>query len=94
MSEDENRRAARDSVFLFAALRVAGEDAEHRVKVRNLSETGLMAEGDARIRPGSTVTIELRNIGQVEGSVAWVMGSRFGVMLSNPLDPLKVRLLP
>ncbi|WP_230206801.1 PilZ domain-containing protein [Novosphingobium sp. Gsoil 351] len=91
MVEDENRRAPRDSVFLFATLRLAGEDAEYRVKVRNLSETGLLAEGDVPVRPGSSVGFDLRNIGWVEGTVAWVLGDRFGVQLGETIDPTKAR---
>ena len=78
MSDQDNRRADRDSLFLLAAVKVDGSEEEHRVKIRNLSLTGLMAEGDARVRPGSRIEIDIRNIGWMAGSVAWVVDNRLG----------------
>lgn len=39
-----NRQDTRDSLFLMADFRVAGQSATHSVRVRNLSAGGLMAE--------------------------------------------------
>ena len=71
MSNVDTRQVNRDSLFLLAQLRVDGQDALYRVKVRNLSAGGMMAEGEAKVMRGSLVVVELRNIGWVEGSVAW-----------------------
>ena len=72
MSNSDQRHINRDSLFVMAALRAADSSKEHRVKVRNLSDGGLMAEGDVRVVRGTKVSIELRNIGWTDGSVAWV----------------------
>jgi hypothetical protein len=91
MSESDQRHITRDSLFVLAALRVAGRDQTYRVKVRNLSAGGLMAEGDLRVVRGTPLSVELRNVGWVEGSVAWVQETRFGIAFDEEIDPLVVR---
>ena len=91
MSNVDTRQVNRDSLFLLAQLRVDGQDTVHRVKVRNLSAGGMMAEGDARVMRGSLVRVELRNIGWVEGSVAWKQDNRFGIAFVDEIDPTEVR---
>lgn len=88
---DENRHLNRDSLFLMAELRVDGEDGEHRVKVRNLSAGGMMGEGRVRVARGNVVELNLRNIGWVEGTVAWVQDDRFGIAFVEDIDPLLAR---
>jgi hypothetical protein len=89
MSNVDTRQLSRDSLFLMARLRVEGDSsgAEYRVKVRNLSSGGLMAEGVAKVTCGSRIAIELRNIGWVEGSVAWKADDRFGIAFIEEIDP-------
>ena len=87
MDGSENRQIARDSLFVMADLRVADSDAEHRIKVRNLSAGGMMGEGAVRVARGDKVTVNIRNIGWVEGSVAWVQDDRFGVAFQEEIDP-------
>jgi hypothetical protein len=91
MSNVDTRQVNRDSLFLLAQLRVDGQDVVHRVKVRNLSAGGMMAEGEARVTRGSLVMVELRNVGWVEGSVAWKQGNRFGIAFVTEVDPVVVR---
>lgn len=91
MSHVDTRQVNRDSLFLLAQLRVDGQDTVHRVKVRNLSAGGMMAEGDVRVMRGSLVRVELRNIGWVEGSVAWKQDNRFGIAFVDEIDPTEVR---
>jgi prepilin-type processing-associated H-X9-DG protein len=91
MSNVETRQVNRDSLFLLAQVRVDGQDAVTRVKVRNLSAGGMMAEGDSRVVRGSSVQVELRNIGWVDGSVAWKQDNRFGIAFVDEIDPAVVR---
>ena len=79
MSNVDTRQVNRDSLFLLAHVRVDGQPAVSRVKVRNLSPGGMMAEGDAKVVRGTLVAVELRNLGWVEGSVAWKQDNRFGI---------------
>jgi hypothetical protein len=91
MANLETRQIERDSLLLLARLRVEGGEAEYRVKVRNLSAGGMMAEGNAPVARGSLVSIDLRNIGWIEGSVAWKQDDRFGIAFASEIDPLVPR---
>lgn len=91
MSNVDTRQVNRDSLFLLAQVRVDGQDAVSRVKVRNLSAGGMMAEGDSKVIRGSLVAVELRNIGWIEGSVAWKQDNRFGIAFVDEIDPSLVR---
>jgi len=92
--EDGGKRdTARDSMFLQAVLRPlnGGNPPAFTVRVRNLSSGGLMAESDVKVAINDQITVELRNIGQVEGKVAWVRASRFGVTFETTVDPKLAR---
>jgi hypothetical protein len=87
MSGVDTRHINRDSLFLMAEVRLEGDSTGHRVKVRNLSAAGMMAEGDMQVTRGARVTVELRNVSAVEGSVVWVQDNRFGVAFAREIDP-------
>ncbi|SFF73667.1 PilZ domain-containing protein [Novosphingobium sp. CF614] len=91
MNEGDNRQIARDSLFLMADLRIDGLEGEYRIKVRNLSAGGMMGEGPVRIVRGSIVEVNIRNVGWVKGSVAWVQDNRFGVAFREDIDPKLAR---
>lgn len=92
MSNIDTRQEHRGSLFLLAQLRVEGSADEHRVKLRNLSARGMMAEGPVRVSRGELVSVELRGIGWVEGSVAWKQDTRFGIAFVEEIDAAKVRI--
>ena len=91
MTEIENRQIARDSLFLMADLRIDGLDGEYRIKVLNLSAGGMMGEGGIQVMRGTLVAVNIRNIGWVAGSVAWVQENRFGVAFTEEIDPKLAR---
>ena len=91
MNDSENRQVTRDSLFLMADLRVDGLDGEYRIKVRNLSAGGMMVEGPVHVVRGAVVDVNIRNVGWVEGSVAWVQDNRFGVAFREDIDPKLAR---
>ena len=91
MDVNENRQLGRDSLFLMADLRVDGLDGEHRIKVRNLSAGGMMGEGAVRVVRGAVVSVHVRNIGWVSGTVAWVQENRFGVAFCDEIEPKLAR---
>ena len=93
MDESELRQITRDSLFVMADLRVDGLESEHRIRVRNLSSGGMMAEGTFNVQRGQVVWINVRNIGWVEGAVAWVQDSRFGIAFREEIDPRVARAL-
>lgn len=92
MSSVETRHVSRDSLFLFAELAFEGRTGEYRVKVRNLSAGGMMAEtADVVPAQGDRLTAQLRNVGAVRGVVAWTQDKRFGVAFETEIDPKVVR---
>jgi PilZ domain len=91
MTGVETRSVARDSLFLLADIRIEQSADIHRVRVRNLSDGGMMGEGQLRVQRGHRLTIELRNIGVVGGAVAWVQDNRFGIAFDEEIDSQKAR---
>lgn len=91
MDEAEQRQIARDSLFVMADLRLDGSEEVHRIKMRNLSAGGMMGEGPVRVARDAVVHVELRNIGWVEGLIAWVQGNRFGIAFREEIDPKLAR---
>jgi len=91
MSDSDNRNISRDSLFIMAEVRLDGREGEHRVKVRNLSAGGMMAEGPVKAVRGERVEVNLRNVGWVGGTVAWVQDNRFGVAFAEDVDPAVIR---
>jgi hypothetical protein len=91
MTGVETRSVARDSLFLLADIRVEHKAEAHRVRVRNLSDGGMMGEGQLRVQRGHRVSVELRNIGAVAGTVAWVQDNRFGVAFDEEVDSQMAR---
>ncbi|GAA4045867.1 PilZ domain-containing protein [Parerythrobacter jejuensis] len=91
MSAVDTRNISRDSMFLMAEVRLEGADSGDRIKVRNLSAGGMMAEGGAKVLRGSRLSVDLRNIGWVDGHVAWVQDNRFGIAFDNEVDPALAR---
>lgn len=91
MDGNDNREIGRDSLFLMADLHVDGQDGEHRIKVRNLSAGGMMGEGRVRVLRGAVVGVNIRNLGWVEGCVAWVQDDRFGIAFRDEIDPKLAR---
>ena len=89
---NDNRQIARDSLFVLADLRVDGLDGEHRIKVRNLSSGGMMGEGPVRVTRGVAVQVSIRNIGWVDGTIAWIQENRFGIAFIEEIDPKVARL--
>jgi hypothetical protein len=87
MSGVDTRHINRDSLFLMAEVRLEGDSTSHKVKVRNLSAGGMMAESDMQVVRGARVTVDLRNLPSVTGSVAWVQENRFGVAFAQEIDP-------
>lgn len=91
MNELDHRQVERDSLFLMADLRLEGGAGEHRVKVRNLSAGGMMAEGAVRVTRGAPLEVNLRNVGWTTGVVAWIQDNRFGIAFAEEIDPKLVR---
>ncbi|MDE1914521.1 MAG: PilZ domain-containing protein [Sphingomonadales bacterium] len=93
-ASEEKRHSFRNSLFMSAPCRIEGLDGEVMVKLRNISEKGVMAEGLPKPREGAMVSLQLRNLGWVEGSIAWVQNQRFGIIFARDIDPAIVKYTP
>ena len=91
MTAIETRSLKRDSLFLSADVTLAEGSGPVRVKVRNLSDGGMMAEAAISVERGTRLTIDRRNIGPIKGSVAWTQDNRFGIVFDDEIDSKKVR---
>ena len=85
------RGRGRDSLFLMATVRLPGDKEARSVRVRNLSEGGLMIESDRIVPVGAVLTLTLRGIGDITGRVAWCAERRIGIALDQPIDPRRAR---
>ena len=85
------RTNQRDSLFLLTSLCAPDGHFRTKVRVRNLSATGLMADCPIPIAKGEAVLLDLRGIGPVAGSVIWVQGERLGVLFDQAVDPQHAR---
>lgn len=88
MSGVQRRSVEREGVFLLADARVGRDPAQHRIKVRNLSQRGLMGEGPVQVTSGTRVSIDLPEVGSVVGTVVWVQQPRFGVAFDEEVERL------
>ena len=91
MSALDTRHTSRDSMFMVADITFDNEAEAVRVKVRNLSATGMMAQTQHRADVGSRVTIALPNCEDVAGTIAWSEGERVGIAFDEEIDPKQVR---
>ena len=89
---ESQRRDVRDSLFVLAKLRPEGDAGEgDKVRVRNVSSGGLMADASDQYRPGMRVEVDLEGIGLMSGSVAWSEAGRIGVAFDHPVDKSRAR---
>ncbi len=91
MSAVETRNANRDSLYIMGTMNIEGVDGLSRAKIRNLSSRGAMAETSEDVACGTRVKLELREIGDVQGIVAWVEGNRIGIAFDREIDPQRAR---
>jgi PilZ domain len=88
----KKRQAARDSLFLSADVRVDGAAQSVTVRVRNLSSGGMMIDANSAFRTGSLLVADLRGIGEITGSIAWLAEGRAGVAFDREIDPQLARM--
>jgi len=85
------RAAPRDSLFLLATLADESGKPHGKARVRNLSETGLMADCEGLFADGDRLVVDLRGIGEVACRVSWVRGDRIGLAFDKRIDPQAAR---
>ena len=91
MAGVDTRNLTRESLIMMADMKVDNVVANYRIKVRNLSPSGMMGAGNARVMRGSRVAVTLRGLDPVDGSIAWVQGDRFGIAFDKEVDSEAVK---
>jgi hypothetical protein len=88
---DGKRTARRDSMLLQASMRHASNAEPIVLRVRNLSEGGMMAECGGSFQSGDAVELEIRGIGAVQARIAWRTDDRVGFAFDEQIDPKLAR---
>jgi hypothetical protein len=57
-----------------------------QIRMLDLSASGFRAECEARVRPGSSVSLDVPGIGSVEAQVEWQRGDQFGARFFAPIE--------
>ncbi|MBB6123121.1 hypothetical protein FHS92_000828 [Sphingobium subterraneum] len=86
-----SRKAPRDSLLLMTTLHSSDGRDHGPARVRNLSATGLMMECRSKLPIGAPVSLNLRGIGQVTGTVRRCDGARIGVAFDEKINPQLAR---
>jgi hypothetical protein len=82
---DLERRAERLALDENARLR-PNSWSSVEVRMMDLSPLGFRAECEARLRPGSAVTLDIPGIGSVVAQVEWQRDMEFGARFFAPID--------
>ena len=80
------RNEKRDSVLMMAQLRVEGAGSSEKVKIRNLSNSGIQVEGPVLATDGQRAVVTIRQIGDVGGVVTWTKSARIGISFDEPIN--------
>ena len=93
-SHPSESRDSRDSVFLQATIRSleSRENATATLRVRNISASGLMAEGLQDFHALEQIEVTLRMLGSIRGHVVWRLPNKLGIAFDQPIDPKAARV--
>jgi hypothetical protein len=80
----QNRRQRRSNVLMAAAIELSGMSLP--VKLRNLSASGALVEGEHLPIEGSEIVFKRQEL-SVAARVAWAAGNRAGLSFAEPLSP-------
>jgi hypothetical protein len=88
----DQRAHQRSPAMMTAWLCLDGdEEGPQEVRIRNLSDRGLMAEPGYPVAAGTRAVLTLPGVGEVTGRVAWYAEGRIGVALDSVIDPGQVQ---
>jgi hypothetical protein len=87
-SGEEARNNERLSIYVFVDC-IFGDGSIERIRVRNMSRSGLGGQTEGKWSPakGQRITLVFRNLQPFEGTVAWVAGKNLGVAFDSPVEP-------
>ncbi|MGH6706926.1 MAG: PilZ domain-containing protein [Sphingomicrobium sp.] len=83
VSFDEGRRQPRTHLFVAATIYSDGDAA--RVRIRNMSPSGVLIEGADLPEPGTAVTLKRGSL-EASGEVAWKADQKAGIAFSSAVQ--------
>lgn len=87
MADNPNTgRDARESVFLFASVSMAGADAPIRCRVLNISKLGARLEQAESLHPDDQLTVTIGLAENLDAQVVWARDGRAGIRFAVPAD--------
>ena len=89
----DRRRSDRTPISVATTMRALGYHGVD-VVVRNLSESGFMAETRDDFGEGDYVRLKLPTIGTVLARVAWARDGTVGGEFLNAVSPARLRMVP
>ena len=81
---DENRGNRRHPLIWSAVVHHDYQSTP--VRLRNISSTGALIDGNAYLRPGAEPLLDLGEAGTVFATVAWAVGDQAGLTFHTPFD--------
>ena len=81
----DRRRAERLAVEIDARMRELGATGAD-ARILNISETGFMAQSDARFEVGSRVWLMLPGRDRANAVVKWTAGDKLGAEFADPIS--------
>jgi len=87
----QSRAGERNNFFLHTVLKDAQGKELCKARVRNLSNTGMMAECDLQPGIGTSLSLDLRGIGEITGTVVRQDTGRLGIRFDREVDPMLAR---
>lgn len=82
---DSGRRAERLPLDAETRLR-PNSWSSLQITMLDLSASGFRAECEARVKPGSAVSLDVPGIGAVDAQVEWQRGDQFGARFFAPIE--------
>lgn len=82
---DSGRRAERLPLDAETRLR-PNSWSSLQIRMLDLSASGFRAQCDARVKPGSSVSLDVPGIGSVDAQVEWQRGDHFGARFFAPIE--------
>ena len=83
--QTRERRAERMPLDESTRLR-PNEWSSLEIRMIDLSSWGFRANCEARLRPGSCVSLDIPGVGAVDAQVEWQRGDMFGARFIDPID--------
>ena len=83
--DDSEQRVTHRHPFIWSALLHFDHDSTS-VRLRNISETGAMIQGDFSLPIGGQPLLDLGEAGTIFGTVAWTFGDQAGLRFDQPFD--------